>query len=78
MTIGTFVIVRNFLHTSNPDNPGSITSSKTKSAPCCSNFETASFPLSAVITSYPSFESMKDKPSLKDSSSSTKSIFVMN
>jgi hypothetical protein len=55
---GTVDICRSRRHTSVPDSPGSIRSSRTMSAPSRSNSPSASGPVAAVETVKPSLSSM--------------------
>jgi hypothetical protein len=64
MITGTFETALIRRHTSVPGSPGSIRSSSTMSAPFRSNSVSASGPVAAIATSYPSLRSMYASASL--------------
>ena len=74
MMIGTAEVVRSRRQTSSPSSRGSITSSTTRSTCCSANRSSASSPLRAWITRYPSRSSGKVSSFWIDSSSSTSMI----
>src|ERR1700720_2631817 len=76
MMTGTFDFSRSERHTSLPGRPGSIRSSRTRSAPVRSKVSSASGPVEQTATSKPSFRSRYEMASLNESSSSTTSTRV--
>src|SRR5579871_2897535 len=77
MITGTLDLSRSDRHTSLPGRPGSIRSSRTRSAPVRSNVSSASGPVAQTATSNPSLRSRYEMASLNESSSSTTSTRVM-
>src|SRR5580692_4833942 len=76
MITGTFDFSRSDRHTSLPGRPGSIRSSRIRSAPVRSNVSSASGPVAQTATSNPSLRSRYEMASLNESSSSTTSTRV--
>src|SRR5438067_3211813 len=76
MITGTLDFSRSDLHTSLPGRPGSIRSSRTRSAPVRSKVSSASGPVEQTATSKPSLRSRYEMASLNESSSSTTSTRV--
>src|SRR5262245_39862863 len=76
MITGTLDFSRTDRHTSLPGRPGSIRSSRTRSAPVRSNVSSASGPVEQTATSKPSLRSKYEMASLNESSSSTTSTRV--
>src|SRR6516165_6976782 len=76
MITGTLDFSRSDRHTTLPGRPGSIRSSRTRSAPVRSNVSSASGPVEQTATSNPSLRSRYEMASLNESSSSTTSTRV--
>src|SRR5580693_1323486 len=76
MITGTLDFSRSDRHTSLPGRPGSIRSSRTRSAPVRSKVSSASGPVEQTATSNPSLRSRYEMASLNESSSSTTSTRV--